>query len=331
MRKILNLVRQNFKLALRDNLLLYMIGFVLVGSIAIRVFLPSIDNIEMSFVVNKEAAQDIGEQLENYGKIEIYDTIQEVEERVLRMDDAPGIAKVGDEYRVILEGNEMEAIAELPGYIIDVIKSGEGESFIKYESLGKSSSFTKHFITIIFIIAAIIIGGMVMGFSIIEEKETRVGRAYAISPLKFQEYIISKSLITGVLGLILGVVSTAILLGNGVDYGPLIVGIIFSIGFALIFGFIIGGYADNLMTGIAIMKSLFFILMGIPIVAVFVPDKFQWVMYPFPNYWSFRVFKSIIIDKGTWLEVFKFGSFSVFLTVIMFLVMRSSLKKHLKF
>ncbi|GAA0177671.1 hypothetical protein SH2C18_08580 [Clostridium sediminicola] len=331
MRKILNLVRQNFKLSLRNNLLLYMIGFVLVGSIAIRVFLPSVDNMEMSFVVNKEAAQDIGEELEDYGKIEIYNSIEEVEERVLRMDDTPGIVKVEDEYRVILEGNEMEAVAELPAYIIDVIKSGDEESFIEYESLGKSSSFTKHFITIIFIIAAIVIGGMVMGFSIIEEKETRVGRAYSVSPLKFGEYIISKSLITGVLGLILAIMSTVILLGNGINYGHLIVGIIFSIGFALIFGFIIGGYADNLMTGIAIMKSLFFILMGIPIAAVFVPDKFQWVMYPFPNYWSFRIFKSIIVDKGTWVEVFKFGSFSVFLTLIMFLIMRSSLKKRLKF
>lgn len=73
----------------------------------------------------------------------------------------------------------------------------------------------------------------------------------------------------------------------------------FSSIFAVIVGILIGGLASNQINGMAIMKVILLVIFIIPIAAIFIYDRYQSFLYPFPNYWMFRIFKNIFIDTGS--------------------------------
>ncbi|MDH7577428.1 MAG: hypothetical protein QHH75_06260 [Bacillota bacterium] len=64
---------------------------------------------------------------------------------------------------------------------------------------------------------------------------------------------------------------------------------------AILIGFSIGLISNNMVTAIAIIKVIALPISGIPVAALFLPDRLKWLLYPFPNYWSFEAFYRMFI------------------------------------
>ena len=99
-------------------------------------------------------------------------------------------------------------------------------------------------------------------------------------------------------GTALSMIASLIIMGTGISYTMLFIGAVFSSCLAVVVELLIGGLANNQISGIAIMKVLNLGIFIIPIAAIFVHGPYQYFFYPFPNYWMFRILKNIFIDAG---------------------------------
>lgn len=330
LRRPRSILKQDFKNGMRNNIVLYMLGFIIVASLVSRLFMPSLEGMEIHFAVDAVTNDRIGRQLQQYGTVEVYKTENAVLERVMRVDDVPGIVKNNDSYEILLEGNEMDAVSSLPVMILEQIDLGGIEVAAKLESLGAKQNIARPIAAILLVLSSILMSGLTMALLIVDDKESRMSLALSVTPIRRREYIIGRSLLTIMLAFAMSLISIGIMQGTEVDYSKLSIAVIASIGMALVFGFVIGGYAENILGAVALLKSLMFVFLGIPIAAVFIPKAWQWTMYLFPNYWSYRVFYAILVDYSGWSQVLLLSFLTAATTLLLYLPLSSSLKKRLK-
>ncbi len=316
--RILSIVRKDLAYTRKEHILLYMLLFPLVLAVAMRLFLPSVEQLDMTFAIDQSVPAEIAAQLETYAKLETVTDRNQLEERVQRFDDVPGIYYENGRYFVLLEGNESSAIQDLPGAILDRLNVGEPAK-VERESLGRASLF-RQFVAIMLVITCGAIGGLAIGLSIVNDRETRTLRAYAVSPLSTLEYIVGKSSVALILALGLSLAVAAIIMGGtAIDYGRLTVAVLASLGINIAIGLVLGLLANNQITAIAVVKVLFIITQGIPVAALLIPARFLPVLYPFPNYWAFESLRRILVEPG--LSTLLSNSIAFFSSLLLIAVM----------
>lgn len=292
-KRIGNFIAKDLTKAMRDNMVIYGAIFPIVLAIVLNFFIPSVQDMKLKVAVQSNAEQKVIDGLKRYAEVELYDTRELVQRRVERNDDMAGIVKEGKEYVILLEGNEGEQAGEIASTLMDMILSEQPMAKYKHVSLGKTNSAMREISGALLLLSAILIGGYISGFNIVDEKETKAIRALSVSPLKLVEFIIAHLLLCFVIGVILAVLSVLILSGTSVNYWLIVLSIAATTGVGVLLGFIIGGLADNLISAIGVVKFLMLIFIGIPIGSLFTPQNFQWVYYVFPNYWAFQSYMNI--------------------------------------
>ncbi|SNT00846.1 ABC-2 type transport system permease protein [Anaerovirgula multivorans] len=320
---------KDFTLAFRDQIMLYMLIMPLLLSFIFSLFISSLQNTQVSFVIDSSVEETVVQGLQQYGKVIVLESNQAVKERVLGIDDVVGITKVADKYNIILEGNELESLRELAGMTLDQVISGQYFGDYQVESLGKEESQFKNVIVIVMILMGILMGGLLSAFNIIDEKESRSIHALGVTPLSFGEMLLARGLMALIIGVMLGVGNALIMVGTQVNYLLLIIGVLFSVTLSLLIGFGIGSFANSQIEGIALLKVVFLVFMGVPIAALFIPAKWIWVLYPFPNYWAFEAFNAIMVRP---LEIGNFwfsNGILLAISVVLILLLTPIMKKHL--
>jgi hypothetical protein len=69
----------------------------------------------------------------------------------------------------------------------------------------------------------------------------------------------------------------------------------------------------------------------IPLASIFVPLRWQWVFFPFPNYWMFLSFRSLLIDTPQTLGFAPSAFITVTSGLVMVLLLAPRLRKKLHF
>jgi ABC-2 type transport system permease protein len=301
-KRILNFITKDLVSALRDNITLYIIIFPLISAGIMVILLPGFESGSMTFIVDKSTVeQSIIDELGEFGKVEVMNSEKDVKERVKNFDDVIGLTKSNedDKYKLILEGNESGGAKEAKAFlsmIMGSVLSEEDIAEFKYESLGKTKSYLKEYLLCILILACMQMAAMAEAFNIVDEKEHRSINALAVSPMSMFDYILSRGIVIMLIALILSLVDSFILVGLNADYLKIVIGLVASSMLGILLAFILGGFANNQMTAIAIFKIAVVVYTGIPIGAIFVPQGLQWLFYIFPNYWMFNIFKNIYIE-----------------------------------
>ncbi|ACL69130.1 ABC transporter permease [Halothermothrix orenii] len=328
-KKIINLIKKDLINGLRNNMVIYMLLFPLVLALGMSFFIPSVTEVEVTIAVDSGVDQWVINRLEDYGKVELYDSPEAVKERVKRLDDISGIIKDEDEYVVLIEGNEPEETVDMARAVMNMVLSDEQPADFKYKSLNKETSMMQEVMGSILMLTAILVSGLVIGMNIIDEKETGVINALTVSPLKLRDFIISHTTVALISGIIISVLSLLILVGTSINYIQVILGTICTMGIGIAWGFLIGGIADNLMSGIAVIKGTMLFLIGIPIGSIFVPANFRWILYPFPNYWAFQVYRNILNGGKQWVSFSSSAWITLAFGLILLLALSPMLKKRL--
>jgi len=293
MKAILNLLRQDLATALRDNIVLYMIVSPLLLALLVRLFLPSVEATGLTIALSGQVGDDLTAALEDYAVVEIFDTDEEVVARVEQNDAVPGVILEEGEVVLLFEGNEPEAIIEAGKAVLTAVTAPE--RLIEYEarSIGESSSLFREILILSLIMLALLLGGVASGFNIIDEKDTRAVSALAVTPLGLYRYIIARTLGAVIVASLITTGTALILSGTAINYLLLTIAIAASTLIIAALTLTVGGFANNQVSAIAVIKVLMPIYLALPIVSLFVPERWQLIFYPLPNYWQFQMLRSI--------------------------------------
>lgn len=295
-RRVLMLIAKDFHVARKESIISYMVLAPLLLALLMSLYLPLMENMQLQFAVSKDVRPALINNLEEYGQVTVFPDRDRVIERVMGMDDVPGIVPGPRGVEIILEGNEAGYVQELPGVLADYLIRGEPVAQVQKESLGLEKTPARQYLAVLTIFSVILIGGMVVGFTIIEEKESKTLLSYAVSPLGIAEYLLGKSLLASILSLLLAYATAFILLGRQVDYTSLFWVVLAALPTGLVLGYLMGTYADNQLSAVALLKVLFLLFLGLPIGSWFVGSQWEFVFYPFLNYWVVKSLVALLVQ-----------------------------------
>jgi ABC-2 type transport system permease protein len=222
-----------------------------------------------------------------------------------QVEQVGGVVKKDDGYAVILEGNESAASGEIARIIMSRALGEERKGSYTYLKTGEQDSSLIQYTTVLLIMMGALIGGLAASFNMIDEKESKAIQAAAVSPLRTIDYALSRGIYALLVSLVITAASTLILAGME-SLPQILLAFLFTAPVPLILALIVGGFADNQIKAPAILKILLVVYLTIPVVSIFVAEKWQFFFYPLPNYWAFKVFESVLVEgaktAGFWLS-----------------------------
>ena len=293
MKRIITILKQDWTNVLRDHLLFYIFLAPIILAVAVRILAPSLETVNVRLAVNEAMPPSIQENLADYARVSIYPNREAILRRVEQNDDVPGIYWENGQYEIILQGNEQGG-KELAQTLLNAATSPETVSDFTLVSRTEDSLFSKY--ALIFVITtAVMLGALVESFNMVQDKESGMIRAWAVSPLRMLEMVTARALFALVTGLLMTVISVIIIAGVNVPWGQILIGYLASVGIAVVLAFLMGGLSNTQLQMLATMKFVILLYSSLPILSIFVPATWRLVFYPFPNYWMFVVFQNIFI------------------------------------
>lgn len=132
------------------------------------------------------------------------------------------------------------------------------------------------------VIISIMIGGLIISTSLIEEREQKTLSAVLVTPMSPFEVILSKSVFGLFIGLVLGVLILA--LNNALTNALILLFLILGTIFTVALGLIGGAVMDNITDLVARMK-MFQLFLQFPSFVILFPQIPQWIGKLFPTYY----------------------------------------------
>jgi len=327
--------------ALRDSLVLYVVIAPILLAIGLRLFLPSVEGSVATMAIavppGNSAAVAFADRLEEYGRVERYDSEAEVRERVLATDDAGGFlpaaggtsGSTGGGWRIVLEGNEPEASVEVM-QAVGIAAAGDslvGEYIVTEE--GTRSPF-REYASVALIMLCGLIGGVAVAFTMIEEKEQNVTRAFTVTPLAPLGYFAARGILAALMGTVIGTVGHLILVGATVPFGRFVLAILSAAPLPLMVVLLVGGIAKNQIQAVAALKVVMLVYLTIPFVSIAIPLSWHWVFYAFPNYWMFRSFEDIYVTGARLGDLPLAAAVTAISGLVVLVALGFSMRKQLK-
>ncbi|NVB41764.1 ABC transporter permease [Pseudenhygromyxa sp. WMMC2535] len=294
--RVLSLIAKDLRTGSRDQLMTYMLLSPFVLGLGFALLMPILEGAGPHFVVSERLDATWVDALAAHGEIERVADREAVVARVLDRDDALGVAQVdhpGALPEVIVEGDEAEALRGLPAAILDhAARTRAGEVLTAVERVpvdpeGARARSQLRLITAALLTYAVsVVVGVMLGFTILEEKTSGVIRTYLVSPLRFWEYLAAKLGLAAVLALAMVVPAVALPLGLSVDWLAIELSTLAGLPFALSMGLIVGVVAKDQLAAIAALKALLPLWTSLPILGFVLPQRWLWTQWAFANHWT---------------------------------------------
>jgi ABC-2 type transport system permease protein len=230
--------------------------------------------------------------------VETYETAVAVRDRVLATDDVGGFILSGDPaapWTIVLEGNEGE---ESEAVMQAVLRSATASAPVAEYTIERANTASpfREYAAVGLVMLASLIGGLAVSFSMIEEKEYNVTRAFTVTPLSTGAYFAARGILAAAVGFLVATVGHLMLAGSTVPFGRFLIALLVSAPMPLVVALLIGGIAKNQIQAVAALKLVMMGYLTIPFVSIAVPRGWHWLFYVFPNYWMFRSFEDIYVS-----------------------------------
>ncbi|MFZ5943080.1 MAG: ABC transporter permease [Bacillota bacterium] len=327
--RIAVLIGKDFRNGLRDNIFLYALLAPLILALLMRFFLPVLSANSFDVVLLEQDKNSMS-PIQELAQVEYVDTSEEMKERVLRWDDAVGIIaekQEGKSFTIIAEGNEDKAVLELAGAVTNKLSGSLEGAQVGQINLNKPKQPVYMMTAILLCIFPLMIGGMLTGFALTEEKEFKTRQALYVTPLTNVEYLMGKTLLGMGIAFIM-VVLIILILGIEVNWLQLLLITLGGVFLSTLFGIMIGAISNNQLTALANTKigSMFFIV--IPLITVFIPRSKEYFLYWVPTYWTFAGYRSIFWESGTWGELLPIFGWNMTINLVFLVLAYWGIKKY---
>ncbi len=331
--KILMIFKRDMKVSVRNFITLYIIVVPVIFAVIINVFSPGINDTTVEIALLKGENPDQVEFFKQFAKVELLDTAQNIEERVIKRDNIVGVLPgKNDEYFILTQGNE-------PAYVVDYVKNlttfdhydiGIEDSMAEIIDFGRDVTPLKKMMVNMAIMFTSILGGMIIALNIVEEKTENTISAIHVSPVSRLAYIAGKSLI----GVFIPVVSTFLMLVitgfRDINFLHVFIMIITSCIISILIGFIEGINNDDVMNAAGNIKMLFLPLFGSVAAIELLEDKWQPLFYWIPFYWTYKGNNMILSNSGSFIDIIKYSGIVLGISAVVFIVLAPKIRKGLE-
>ncbi|QSX08844.1 ABC transporter permease [Alkalibacter rhizosphaerae] len=334
MKKILAIVRRDVKSGTRDWLILYLSIAPILFALVIKALIPGVESSTLNVVLLEDVDKELSGYVENYAEVEYVDSMEAMEERVLRMDDIYGVTEGESEvYRIIRQGNEVGDTHEVLSMLLDQLAYEEPVEMpvdVRFSDVGWEMSPLKLYGGNMIILFTTVLGGMLILLNLVEEKMSNTISAVNVSPVTRVEFVIGKGMLGFLLALLGSLAVVWILNFGAIRYDMLLVSLISIAFISVIIGFSIGVVHNEPIAAIASMKVTFVPVLASVFGAMYLPDKWQFVLYWSPFYWAYDSIRDILLQTADWPQVLRNSLLILVLTSLVFLALRKRISQGLR-
>lgn len=331
-RKIGNIFIRDVKVNMKDFISLYVMIVPIIFAMLINIFTPGINETTVSLALVNGNHSDQIEYLEDFAKVERFDTVEEVQERVENRDHLIGIIPEGNDYYLMTQGNEPEEMVDYATllqsfYILD-IKVEDSNSILT--EFNRTVPPLKKILVNVSILFVSVLAGMLIALNIVEEKVDRTIRAINVTPTTKLEYILGKSVI-GIIFALFGSIALIFITGfGGINVLQLLFILIVTSLLSILVGFIQGLTSSDIITAAGSIKLLFLPLIAGVLAVEMLGERWQKFFYWDPFYWAYKGNDLILSQSGTWQQVSMYAGISLVLSGVVFFILAPKIKKGLQ-
>lgn len=332
-KKILLIFQRDMKTSVRNFITLYILVVPIIFAVIINVFSPGINDttVEIALLEGENPSQV--EYFEQFAKVELLGTVDAVENRVRKRDNIVGLLPgEGEDYFILTQGNE-------PDFIVDYVRNltafdhfdiSMADSMAEIVDYGREIPPLKKIMVNTSIIFTSVLGGMIIALNIVEEKTDNTISAIHLSPVSRMAFIAGKSMI-GVVVPVVGTLLILIITGfRSINYFHAILMVATSCIISILVGFIEGVNNDDVMNAAGNMKMLFLPLFGSIAGEELLADKWQFLFYWIPFYWTYKGNDLVLSNSGSWLDIMMYSGIVFGIGVVVFLLLAPRIRKGLE-
>jgi ABC-type multidrug transport system permease subunit len=300
--KIFMVFRRDLLSARREVMAVYMIVIPLLLAFGITLFAPGLNDTTVNLAMLKSDDAEHIEFMKQYAKVELFNNVEELEERVVERDDVVAIAPKDNSYEIILQGNETDIVEDYAVQLNTLYELGANreETTAQLISFGRTVPPLKTMLVVMLVSITIMLAGMLIAMSIVEEKVENTINALNVTPLSQTGFVVGKSLLGGVAAMV-GIIGAVLITGfYDINWFMIILVGLMSLMLSLVIGFLQGLYSADVMEAASNVKLIFFPIAGSIAGYEFLADNWQWTMYWSPFYWAYKANIMILSKTADW-------------------------------
>jgi len=330
-KKIFLIFKRDLLSSRRDVMAVYIMVIPLLLAVGITLFAPGLNDTTVKLAMLKSDDIEHIEYMEQFSKVELFNSMDELERRVEKRDEIAAIAPTGNSYEIILQGNESEILEEYAVQLNTLYELGatKEETTAQLISFGRTVPPLKAMLVVMLISMTVMLAGMLIAMSIVEEKTENTINALNVTPVSQTGFVIGKSLLGGVAAM-LGIIGAILITGfYDINWFMIVLVGLTSMILSLVIGFLQGLSSEDIMEAAGSVKLLFLPIAGSIAVYELVADKWQWTMYWSPFYWAYKANVLILSKTADWGTVLLCTAMVIGLSLVVYLVSLPKLRKGL--
>lgn len=331
MKKIITLLRKDFSNSFRDKMVVYTLVFPIILAIIARFFIPIANSTEINLFIDNSISIQQEENLSEFFNVRRTENYDKLTSEVLKYGNNPGLIFENGIFKIILQGNEPRFLIDS---IFNVLIFLESNNVVdsRVVSLGIEESFISNIIISLVLILIIGLVGFSVGFSIIEDKETKMIEGLSVAPITLKDYVLSKILYLFIISFIFTLLAYLIMVGFSFKISGFLLTLFVANLMGIFLSFFIGTFSDNQTMGIAVSKIAVFVFCMLPVLSTVLSDNIQKFFYILPGYWVIQSFFISFMNQEGSLSINVFiASISHLLAIIIMIPkMRQNFRLRLK-
>ena len=330
-KKLFVVFKKDFLTSRRDFMTVYIMVVPLVLAVIITLFAPGLNDTTVNLAMLKSDDTQHIEYMEQFAKVELFSSVEEMERRVLKRDDIAAIAPKGDGYEIILQGNENDIIETYAVMLNTLYELGSTreETTAQLISFGSTVPPLKTKLVNMLISMTIMLSGMLIAISIVEEKFENTINALNVTPISQTGFVLGKSLLGGVVAMA-GIICAVLITGfYDVNWFMILLVGFTSMMLSFIIGFLQGIGSDDVMEAAAGVKMIMLPIAGSIAGYEFLADNWQWTMYWSPFYWAYKANNMILSKTADWGTVLLCTGIVIGLSLLVYIAALPKIRKGL--
>ena len=321
-RKILLVFRRDLLSSRRDALAMYIMIIPLILAVGITLFATGLNDTTVKLAMLKSDDIKHIEYMAQFSKVELFNSMDEMERRVEKRDDIVAIAPTGHSYEIILQGNESEILEEYAVQLNTLYELGatKEETTAQLISFGRTVPPLKTMLVVMLISITIMLAGMLIAMSIVEEKSENTINAINVTPVSQTGFVIGKSLLGGAAAL-LGIIGAVLITGfYDINWFMIVLVGLTSMILSLVIGFLQGLSSGDVIEAASNVKVVMIPIAGSIAGYELLAEQWQWTMYWSPFYWAYKANLEILSKSADWGLVLMCSGIVLGLTLVMYII-----------
>jgi hypothetical protein len=323
---------RDLKVNTRGFITLYILSFPILFGLVINAISPGINDTTSKFAMMEGDNPAQVEYFEQFADVELYETVADITKRVERRDAFVGIVPEDEGYYIMTQGNEPGYVVEFAKVLKTLYENGLSidESNAEIIGFGKETPPLKKMLVNISILLSSVLGGMLITINIVEEKADNTISAINVTPISGLGYILGKSAM-GLIMPLYGTFALILITGyGGVNILQILLLMLSAAVLSMIIGFLEGLTNDDMVMAVGNFKIVFMPMAGAIAVAEAVSEKWQWVAWWVPYYWTYVGNNAVLTGTSTWGQVLLYTAIVVIMCILLFALLAPKIRAGLE-